>query len=315
MDVTTLDAESVEVFGKFLGHSLCQCGDQHALVFRQGLAYFDNQVVHLVIARPHIDGWIQQACRTDDLLDHDSLGSLQLKVGRSGTDIDGLIDNAIKFPMSQGPVVQGGGKAKTVIDEGDFSRTVTAIHGSNLWNGDMALVDDHEKVFGKVIEQTKWPFTWLSAVEVSRVVLNARTKSNLLDHFKIVQGPFVQALGLQKPRLFVEKSFLFFQVLLDFPHGSICGFLACHKKIGGINAHLLKDVQFVPAIRINGGNSFDFIVPKFHPYGVVCIRQVDVDSISFDPEVASFEITHSTAIQARDKSMKEVIASDALPNL
>ena len=315
MDVPAFDAESVEVFGQLLGHAFGEGGDEHAFVFCQGLADFDHEVVDLVVARSHIDGRVQQAGGSNDLFHHDPFRTLKLKIRRGGTHVDGLVDNAVKLVMRQGAVVEGRGQSEPVVDEGDLSRAVAPEHGANLRHRHMALVNDDEEVFGEIVEEAKGTFSRLPAVEIPRVVLNPGAEPNFLDHFQVIQRPLVQALGLQKAGLLVEKALLFFQILLNLPNRRVGRLLATHEQVGRVDADLLEDVQLRPTLWIDGGDAFNLVVPKFNPHRVVGVRQMDVDGVSFHTKIAPLEVAHCAAVQAGDEAVEEVVAGDALTDL
>ena len=226
MNVSGFDAEAVEVLGEFLSHALGQCGDQHAFLVGDGFPDFHHQVVHLVVARFHLDWRVEKACGANHLLDNDALGPFQFVVRGGGADIDGLVHNAVELVVGQRAVVQRRGQAEAVVDQSHFPRAVSAKHGADLRHRDVALVNHDQEVFREVIQQAEGAFPWLAAVEIPGVVLNARAKAQLLDHFEVVQRTFFQAFGLQEPGLFIELAFLLLEVLLDFPNCRVRRLLA-----------------------------------------------------------------------------------------
>ena len=105
VDVPGGNAQAVEVFGQFFGHSLGERGDQDAFLLGNGCPNFSHEVVHLVFARPDLNGWVQEPSRPDDLLHHDAFGAFELKVCWGGADVDALVDDAFEFLKGQWPVV------------------------------------------------------------------------------------------------------------------------------------------------------------------------------------------------------------------
>ena len=179
VNVPAFDAQPVQVLREFLCHAFGQGGDQHTFVFSQGFPNLHNKVVHLVVARPDFNGRVEESSGSNDLLDHHPFSALELKVGRGGADINGLVDDAVELLLvGQRAVVQGRRQSESVVDERDFAGTVPAKHGPNLWHRHVTLVDDHQEVLGEVVQQTERPFTGLSSVEIPGVILNAGTEPN-----------------------------------------------------------------------------------------------------------------------------------------
>ena len=315
MNVTALDAQSIQVFREFLSHAFGQRRDQDPFVFSQGFPNFYDEVVHLMVARPDFNGGVKESCRPNDLLDHDSFGTLQLKIGRGGADVDGLVDDAVEFVMGERTVVQSRRESETVVNQRDLPRPVATKHGSNLWHRHVALVNDHQEILGEVVEQAKRPFSWLSSVEIPGIILNPRVKPDFLDHFQIVEGSLIETLGFEKARLLIEKRLLLLQVLLDFPNGGVGGLLAADKQVCRVNRELVKPMQMLPTLRIDGGQPLDFIVPKLHPNSVIGVGQMNVHRVSFHPEVPPFEIGDGPAVQACHQTVEQVVSGDALPHL
>ena len=146
VDVPRFDAQAVQIFGQLLRHALGQGRHQDALLLSNCFPNFHHEIVHLVVARTHIDGGVQQPCGANHLFHHHPFRLLQFMVCRGGADINGLAHNALEFFMGQGAVVHGGWQTKAVVHKRDLSRPVPAKHGPNLWDGDMAFVDHHQKV-------------------------------------------------------------------------------------------------------------------------------------------------------------------------
>ena len=315
VNVPALDAQAVEVFGQFLGHAFGQCGHEHALVVRQRLPDFHDQIVDLMVAWTHVNGRVQQSSGANDLFHDHAFGTLQFVVRGGRRDVNGLVDDSVEFFVGQRAVVQGGGQAESVVDEGHFAGAVSAKHRPELGHRDVALVNHHKKVFGEVIQQAEGTLARLPTVEVPRIVFNSGAKPDFLDHLKVVQRSLVQTFGLEEPRLLVEEGFLFLEVLLNLPNGGVGRLLAADKEVGRVDVDALKGVELLAALRVNRGQPFDFVVPKLHPYSVVSVGQMDVHRVAFDPKIPAFEVAHRSAVQAGHEAVKQVVSSDALPHL
>ena len=74
---------------------------------------------------------------------------------------------------SQRTVVESSRQTESVFHQIGLASPVASIHAANLRYRYMALVDNHQEVFGKEVQQTVWAFASLPAVKVARIVLNA----------------------------------------------------------------------------------------------------------------------------------------------
>ena len=172
VDVAAFDAQAFEVLREFLGHSFGQCGHQDALVVGQRFPDLHHQIVDLVVTGTNVNGRIEQPRGANHLLHHHAFGTFELEVRRGGAHVNGLVDDAVKFLVGEGAVVQSGGQSKAMVDQIDLARPVATEHGANLRNGHVALVNHHEEVFGEVVEETERSLTGLTTVEIPGVILD-----------------------------------------------------------------------------------------------------------------------------------------------
>src|SRR5690606_22444860 len=90
------------------------------------------------------------------------------------------------------------------IDERLLTGAIPSIHPAKLRHGNVTLVDNDEGVLRKVIEKSARGRSGCSAVDVSTVVLNAGTKTDLLEEFEIIEGALLEPLRFEKLPLFLK---------------------------------------------------------------------------------------------------------------
>ena len=84
----------------------------------------------------------------------DDSGGLGQFVGAgSGGDVDQLVGAVLEFFEGERAIVERGGHAESVLDERLLARAVAVIHAVQLRDGLVRLVDEHQEVAGKVVEQ------------------------------------------------------------------------------------------------------------------------------------------------------------------
>ena len=78
----------------------------------------------------------------------------------------------------------------------------------------MALIDNHQKVLREVVDQAKRTAAGRTPVEIARIVFDAGTVPQLLDHLQIVLDALFEPARLDRTAHRLEKFALFAQVEL-----------------------------------------------------------------------------------------------------
>ena len=152
MDVGRLDIVVQQVFRQFFCHTLGQCSNQYTLLALNALLYLVHQVVNLVLRRTHLNLWVKESGRTNHLFYNNTLGLLQLIVGRCGRNIDHLWRHLLELVEGQRTVVEGGRQTESVLHEVGLASTVATIHSTDLGHRDVALVNHQQEVIGEEVE-------------------------------------------------------------------------------------------------------------------------------------------------------------------
>ena len=180
-------------------------------------------------------------------------------------------------------------QTETIFHQILFSRTVTTIHRPNLRNAHVTLIDHEEKVLWEEIEQTIRAFACISAIKVPRIVFNARTMSQLLDHLHVIFYTFLDALRLDAIADALEKVHLLDKVVLYHADGLLGLFLGCHEKIGWINLVGIKGFQTMIGEGIDLLDTVYLVVPPSHSQHIVTVCHVDIDSFALHTEIATLK--------------------------
>ena len=140
--VADADALLVHVFGEVLGHALGEHGDEGAVAGLRGLADLVDDVVDLGLGGADLDRRIDEAGGADDLFGEDAAGLFHLPCAGGGGDVDGLRAHGVPLLEAERAVVHAGRQAEAVFGERRLAAEVAAIHGAELADGDVALVDE-----------------------------------------------------------------------------------------------------------------------------------------------------------------------------
>ena len=215
MHVAHADALLVQVFGEVLGHALGQHRDQRAVAARRHLADLADQVVDLRARRPQLDRRVDQAGRADHLLGEHAAGFGDLPAARRGRDRERLRTHRVPLLEPQRPVVHARGQAEAVLGERRLAAEVAAVHAAELRHGDVALVDEDQRVVGHVLEQRRRRLARAASGEVARVVLDAGAGAGRLHHFQVEQRALLQPLRFQQSSGRIELPQPLAQLELD----------------------------------------------------------------------------------------------------
>ena len=212
VNVSTLDIEFCKISRKLFSHTLGERSDEGALTEVDTFLNFFDKVVNLSLRRADNDNRIEKTRRADNLLGHNAFTLGKLIVGRCCANIYNLVGESFKFLKFQRTIVGSCLKAEAVINEIGFSSLVAAIHCMNLRHSHVAFIDYSEEIIGEVVEKTEWAHTRLAAVEVARVVLNARAVTHFTNHFNVVGNALTQSISLGRATFTVEHIHLVAEV-------------------------------------------------------------------------------------------------------
>ena len=157
--------------------------------------------------------------------------------------------------------------------------------------------------------------TRLPAVEVTRVILDARAIAELLHHFDIVYHALFHAFRFNELALLFEGFHLLHHVLLNFPDGLGQGFTTGHKQVRRIDGDRFEVHDLLAGIHMNRMNRFDFITEECDAHGIIGISQVHIHIIALHTEGTSGEISASAAVQAFHQSVQETLTAHGLAAL
>ena len=290
MDITASHAHLREIFLEFLGHPLGQSGHEDSLVELLSFADLFEEIVDLVLDRTHFDRRVEQTCRTHNLLYHKTFRFFELIVGRRRADEHLLACNGLEFIEFQRSVVCCRREAEAVFDEHLLARMVAAVHGPDLRDGHVALVDEGDEIIREIVDQTERAHALCTAVEISRIVLDARAVAHLLYELEIIFYPLLQTLGFEILSDFLEILALCHHVVLDLADRLDAALLRGHEVARRVYRDFIEFFEECAADRIDHRNCIDLLAEEFDADGIFAVADAYVYSVSADTECASLEI-------------------------
>jgi len=101
-------------------------------------------------------------------------------------------------------IVERARQAEPVLHQRLLARAVAAVHRADLRDGLVRLVQDHQEVFGEIIDERRRWVAGSSTREMARVVLDAVAEPHLLHHLDVVHRSLLDPLLLDELRVLVE---------------------------------------------------------------------------------------------------------------
>ena len=153
----------------------------------------------------------------------------------------------------------------------------------------MTLVDEHQEVLWEEVEQTEWACTGFASVEITAVVLDARTMSQLANHLHIVRYTFLQALCFECLSLFLETVNLDSQIVLNLSHSALLCFLSSHEQVGRIDVVFIELTDALHRLWVNLLYALYLVAPVGDAKQVVGVCKSYVESVAFHSDFTTIE--------------------------
>ena len=287
--VVNLKSLVKEMVRKVLRHALCERRHQDALLRGNARTNLLRQVINLATDGAHVNQRIKQAGRADDLLDR-LLANLLLVVSGCGRDIDELRHAALELIEAQGTVIKRARQAKSMFYQRNLARAVSFVHAADLRHRHVALVDDAEHVLGEIVDEREGRLARSTAVEVTRVVLDAVAISHVLKHLEVIARTLAQALSLEEFIGFLELGQALRKLLVDGVEcavdlGTLRDIVTCRP-----DGHRVKLAQNLARDLIDLGDNLDFIAKELDAERVLRIWRKHIHALPAHTEAAASKI-------------------------
>ena len=202
-----------------------------------------------------------------------------------------------------------------MLDEGALARRVALVHRPDLGHGHVGFVDHDEEVVGEVVEQAVRRFARLTAVDVPRVVLDARAESDLLHHLEVERGAHAESLRFEQFALALEFGESLFEFDADGADRSLHDLGARHVVRTGEHGHRVELRDDLAGERVQAVERLDLVAEHLDADGEFFVDRDDLDRVATHPEVASREVDVVALVLHRDEFADEPVAVDPLADL
>ena len=289
MEIPSPHPHLQQVVGQVLGHLLGERGNQHPLLHFDTLLDLIEQIVDLALGGLDDDLGVHQPGGADDLFD-DLAGVLQLPTARRRRQQDRLVGSLEPFVEPEGPIVHGREEPESMLDENLLATSVALVLAVKLWDGHMALVENHEEVVREVVHQGVRRLSRLPPVQVSRVILDAVAVTELPHHLEVVCGTHAKPLSLQQLVPFFEPLEPFCQFQFDRGRRRLNALVGGDVMGGGVDDHLPQFAYHLARHRVHLQHSFYFVTEILDSHQGLLVRREHLEGVSLDPEFPPGEV-------------------------
>ena len=165
-----------------------------------------------------------------------------------------------------------------------FASAVAIIHRAHLGDGYVTLVDQHQEIVRKVIEQGSWLLARFAISEVATIVFDPLHEASLLEHFQIVLSALTQALCLKQLAVRLEPLLTLLVLLPNLVNRPLNLLLRRCIVATRKDGKLRWLIENLASKRVDMRNSIHLISKKFHPIGRLLPCRKDIDYIALNAE-------------------------------
>ena len=151
-----------------------------------------------------------------------------------------------------------------------------------------------------------------AAVEVARIVFDARAHAHLGEHFQIVGGAHVEALRFQLLALLTQFCQAFVEFLANGFERAFHAFGAGHVMGGREDVDFVFLVDLVAGQRVQRGDAVDLVAEEFDAHGQFLVDGDDFDRIAAHAEGAAREGDVVALVLHGHEPAQQVVAIDLL---
>ena len=180
---------------------------------------------------------------------------------------------------------------------------------------DVALVHDHHIIFGEVVQQAEGARTLGTTVEVTRVVLNAGTVAQLLNHLQIVLHTLLDALCLHRAVVLLEEGDALAQVEIYLLDSGVDALLRGDEEIGRKDRYRAYRLQSLATRWVDSLYRLDLVVEECNAVAVVAKGGHNIYRVALDAERSGCELQLRAGVERLDQVVEEVLVINPLAYL
>src|SRR6202162_1299086 len=176
----------------------------------------------------------------------------------------------------------------------------------------MGLVDKHQKIPRKIIQQCRRRLAWQAPGKVPRIILDAVAETHGLDHSQIKHGALMNALRLYQASLLLQFDFPPRQFFLDRVDGRGASLFLHYIMRFGIYRQAHVFLFHRAEQRIDLPERRNLIAPQLNAIRHVVVSREDLDHIAAHAKGSAPEVAIGAFVEDVDQAARNVFALDLL---
>ena len=199
-----------------------------------------------------------------------------------------------------------------MLNQGALTGHITLIHGANLRDRHVRLINNQQEVIREIIQQTVRGAAGGTTINMARVVLNAIAEAHLLHHFQVVGGAHTQTLRLQQLALGLEGLQALAQLILNGGNSLRHALRAGNVVACGEDIHFFFLANHLAGQRVQGVNRLNLITEELDADRVLLVHGDDFDGIAAHTERAAVKVHIVTRVLHRHELAQQLVAVNLL---
>ena len=231
MQVLHPQAGFTKIVRKIFRRPLRERRHQDALLPFGMSANLFHQVINLIAKRTHLNGRVYQSCWPYELKNGFRRHLSFIRTRRGSRKNDGP-DGLEELIETQRAIIFRRRQPEAVIHERLLARLIPVVHGFQLRNGGVGLVNNGQERVWEIVNQRSGRRALPAPAEVARVVLNSRTIAKFLHHLDIEQRALSDPLGLNQFSMFLKPLHARFHLFANSSNRVLDLAMRHHEMLG-----------------------------------------------------------------------------------
>ena len=195
-----------------------------------------------------------------------------------------------------------------MLDQHFLPRAVAVEHRPHLRDRHVRLVDDQQEIVAEVVDERVGLVARPSAVEVARVVLDARAVAHFKHHLDVVPRAGGQTLGLQQLAGVLEFDDPHVQLALDGLRGPLDRVVGGDVVDGREDEDRVGPAEVLAAGGVDQPDRVDGVAEQLDAVAELLVGGVQLEGVAADAEGAALEVHVVAVVLDFHQPAKQLVA-------
>ena len=221
-----------------------------------------------------------------------------------------MVQVLLEFLKAQRTVVERGRQAEPIVHKRFLACAVTAVHGAQLRQHDVALIDKQKPVVREIIQKCCGHRTRRASGKHGGVVFDTLAHADFLKHLDVVICALCNALRFDQLSLISELLHLPVHLFADLAQSGRLFIGGNNVVARGENRDMAHHVLAFSGERCHFADAVDFVSEKLHTDGRVAhVGEIDLHDVAAHAELVAHEIHVVPLILQIDEPSHQLFAA------